>query len=103
MWHTLVNLPESSYPESSATAGFSYGLLKAVRLQYLPKRFQALGQKGLAAILARIDDHGLLQQVSMGTVVGKDLDDYRRVPQGPQPYGQSMALLLLLEALKWAD
>lgn len=100
MWHTLVNLPESSYPEASATAGFSYGLLKAARRRDLPERFRTVALKGLEAILRRIDDRGLLTQVSGGTCVGADLDDYRRIPLVPQPYGQSMALLLMLEALK---
>lgn len=100
MWHTLVNLPDSSYPESSATAGFSYGMLKATRLNYLPKKYRTVAVKGLEAILSRIDDKGLLQQVSGGTCVGADLDYYRQISVGPQTYGQSLALLLLLEALK---
>lgn len=103
MWHTLVNLPESSYAEASATAGFSYGLLKAARLGYLDKRFAHAGRMGLEAILVRIDENGILQQVSAGTCVGADLDYYRQIPLAPQPYGQSLALLLLLEALEWTQ
>jgi unsaturated rhamnogalacturonyl hydrolase len=35
LWHTLVDDP-TSYLEASATAGFAYGILKAVRLGLLP-------------------------------------------------------------------
>lgn len=101
MWHTLINLPESSYPEASASAGFSYGLLKAVRLGYLDASFRSAGERGLAAIWKRIDEKGILQQVSAGTCVGTDLDYYRQIPLSPQPYGQSLALLALLEGLEW--
>lgn len=101
MWHTLINLPESSYPEASASAGFSYGLLKAVRLGYLDASFRSAGERGLAAIWKRIDEKGILQQVSAGTCVGTNLDYYRQIPFSPQPYGQSLALLALLEGLEW--
>lgn len=36
LWHTLLDDP-SSYVESSATAGFAYGILKAVHKRYLPR------------------------------------------------------------------
>ena len=75
-------------------------MLKATRLNYLPKKYRTVAVKGLEAILSRIDDKGLLQQVSGGTCVGADLDYYRQISVGPQTYGQSLALLLLLEALK---
>ena len=100
MWHTLLNDPES-YLESSATAGFSYGLLKAARLGYLPREYTECGLKGLAAICERIDENGILQEVSAGTCLSDSLDYYRNIPRSAQPYGQSMALLLLMEALRW--
>ncbi len=100
MWHTLID-DASSYLESSATAGFSYGLMKAARLGYLPKDCGEAGKRGLEAILQRIDSEGLLLGVSAGTCVSDSLDYYRGIRQNAQPYGQSMALLLLDEALKW--
>ena len=57
--------------------------------------------KGLEAISARIDANGLLQDVSAGTCLSDSLDDYRTIRRNAQPYGQSMALLLFTEALKW--
>ena len=100
MWHTLLNDPES-YLESSATPGFSYGLLKAARMGYLPREYAECGLKGLEAICERIDENGILQEVSAGTCLSDSLDYYRNIPRSAQPYGQSMALLLLMEALRW--
>jgi len=103
MWHTLIDQPQSSYPEASATAGFGYGILKAVRLGYLDSSYVETGRKSLLAIVKRIDSQGILQQVSAGTCVGADQDYYRKIPLSSQPYGQSMALLLLLEATHWVE
>lgn len=101
MWHTLINEPETSYAESSATAGFAYGMLKAARLNYLDASYAECGFKALNAIIERIDDDGILTGVSAGTCLMDTLDGYRAIPQSAQPYGQSMALLLILEALRW--
>jgi unsaturated rhamnogalacturonyl hydrolase len=102
MWHTLINDPDS-YLESSATAGFSYGLLKAARMGYIDRRFAQCGLRGLTAIWQRIDENGILTQVSGGTCLRDSLDYYRNIRLSAQPYGQSMALLLLLEALQWTE
>jgi len=101
MWHTLINEPETSYAESSATAGFAYGILKAARLGYIDSSYADNGFKALSAILSRIDDSGILTDVSAGTCLMDTLDGYRNIRINAQPYGQSMALLLILEALKW--
>lgn len=100
MWHTLINDP-SSYLESSATAGFAYGILKAVRKGYLPEKYAENGLKALDAICQRITAKGVLTEVSGGTCVSDSLDYYRSIPICTPPYGQSMALLLLMEALHW--
>ena len=99
MWHTLLD-DESSYLESSATAGFSYGLLKAARMGYLPEEYGKAGMKGLRAILGLIDEKGILHSVSAGTCLSDSLDYYRSIRLDAQPYGQSMALLMMTEALK---
>ena len=102
MWHTLIT-DESSYLESSATAGFSYGLMKAARLGYLPGEYAACGLRGAQAILGRIDENGILSDVSAGTCLSGSLDYYRNIRINAQPYGQSMALLMLMEAVKRAE
>ena len=101
MWHTLINDVEGSYAESSATAGFSYGLLKAARKGYLDGKYKEVALSGFEAIWKRIDDNGILTDVSAGTCLMDTLDGYRNIRRNAQPYGQSMALLVTLEALKW--
>lgn len=101
MWHTLVNEPDTSYAEASATAGFAYGILKACRLGFLDQAHAPGALRALDAIAQRVDDHGLLTQVSRGTRLMNTLDQYRQVPLGAEPYGQSLALLLFAEADYW--
>ncbi|MCQ6557586.1 beta-galactosidase BglB [Paenibacillus mendelii] len=99
MWRTLLDDPDS-YVESSATAGFAYGILKAVRKGYLPDSFRACGWKALQAVVSRIDDDGMVQNVSYGTCVGDTLQYYKGISVCPMPYGQAMTLLMLVESLK---
>mgnify|MGYP001325796794 CR=1 FL=1 len=99
LWHTLLNDP-SSYLEASATAGFAYGLLKAVRKGYLPRKYEAVGVKAVRAVLANVDESGELKQVSFGTPMGHDLQFYRDIPLTSMPYGQSLAILALTEFLR---
>lgn len=99
MWHTLLDDP-TSYEETSATAGFAYGILKAVRKGYLSESYRACGLRALEAVIRRIDEHGTVQGVSYGTRMGLSKQFYKEVPQSPMPYGQSMTLLMLVESLK---
>lgn len=99
MWHTLIIDPES-YVEASATAGFAYGILKAVRLGYIPEKYRECGIKGLMAIIDRISEDGTVTDVSYGTAISDSMQKYRDVPICPMTYGQALTLLLLTEGLK---
>ena len=96
LWHTLLDDPES-YCEASATAGFAYGILKAVRKGYLDAAYAPVAEKAVRGIVANISADGELQQVSFGTGMGPDLDFYRAIPRTSMPYGQAMAILCLAE------
>lgn len=98
MWHTLIDDP-TTYTEASATCGFGYGILKAVRLGYLPAEYEAVGQRAVSAILKRVGKNGEVGDVSHGTGIGKSLDDYKSIPIRPMAYGQALATLLLAEAM----
>lgn len=98
MWHTLLDDP-TSYEETSATAGFAYGILKAVRKGYLSEGYRETGMRALKAVITKIDANGTVQGVSYGTRMGRTLDFYKEIPQCPMPYGQSMTLLMLAESL----
>ncbi len=96
LWHTLIN-DETSYLEASATAGFCYGILKGIRLGYLDESFKDCGMRALKAIIGNIDGNGELANVSYGTNVGRTLQHYRDIPLVKMHYGQSLALLALIE------
>ncbi|WP_246096511.1 glycoside hydrolase family 88/105 protein [Paenibacillus sinopodophylli] len=99
MWHTLLNDP-NSYKETSATAAFAYGILKAVRKGYLDESFAACGWRAVEAVVNQIGGDGIVQGVSYGTGMGRTLQYYKDIPRCPMPYGQSMTLLMLVETLK---
>jgi len=102
MWLTLLDEPESegSYPEASATAGFAYGMLKAIRKRYISKEYEGVALKAVRAVLERISKDGELQEVSFGTGMGHDLQHYKDIALTSMPYGQSMAIMLLGELLR---
>ena len=98
LWHTLLDDP-SSYVESSATAGFAYGILKAVHKRYLPQEYKEVAYCAIQGLLEQIDEKGEVQNVSIGTGMGDSLDFYRNIGITAMPYGQSLTVLCLTELL----
>lgn len=98
MWRTLLNQPDS-YLEASGTAGFTYALLKGIRLGLLDECYHDAAWKGVDALLSRISPQGEVADVSTGTSVGHDLDHYRKIAIKQRAYGQSLTMLALTEAL----
>ncbi len=99
LWHTLLDDPDS-YLEASATAGFAYGILKAVRKRYIGAEYAAVGEKAMCGIVANISPEGELLQTSFGTGMGSNLEFYRQIPLTSMPYGQAMAILCMTEYLR---
>lgn len=99
MWHTLIS-DETSYCETSATAGFAYGLLKGVRLGLLDKSYKEAALKAARAVMDNILPDGTVQGVSSGTAMGQNLQFYRDIPQYPMAYGQALTMLMLEELLE---
>lgn len=100
LWHTLIN-DESSYLEASGSAGFCYGILKGIRKGYLDKgEYEACGRLALEAIISNISPEGELKNVSYGTNVGRTLEHYKEIPLIKMHYGQSLAMLALIEGLE---
>lgn len=99
LWHTILDDP-SSYLETSASCGFAYGILKAIRKGYIDDKFYEIGQKALVGVIEQINNEGIVDGVSYGTPVFNSIEEYKNIPICPMPYGQSMALLLLVEAMK---
>lgn len=103
LWRTLIDHPESegSYLETSATAGFAYGMLKALRLRYISgKEYEESALKAIKAVLANVSKEGELEGTSFGTGMGHDLKHYKDIPITCMPYGQAMAIMALGEFLR---
>ncbi|MFV0296274.1 MAG: glycoside hydrolase family 105 protein [Hyphomicrobiaceae bacterium] len=100
-WHTLLDDP-ASYEEISATAAIGYALLKGHRLGLGGAEWRAAGLRALDATIRNIGADGMVSNVSYGTRMGHDLQFYRDIPVHPTGYGQSMAILLLVESLNIA-
>jgi unsaturated rhamnogalacturonyl hydrolase len=100
MWHTLLDEPDS-YLEASATCGFAYGILKGIHDGLLPPSYRPAADAAIQATLQNINPQGIVERVSYGTPMGRDSRDfYKKIPIRPMPYGQSLALLALMEALE---
>lgn len=102
LWTTLLDLPEEegSYVESSATAGFAYGILKAVRRRYISETYKEFGLKAVKAVMEKINNQGELIDTSFGTGMGHDLQHYLKIERTSMPYGQAMAIMALVEFLR---
>ncbi len=99
MWHTLIDDP-GSYVEASATCGFAYGILRAVHTGLIDEKYAAAAWKALTPIMGYISDEGVVHQVSYGTPMGRESKDfYKNIELKSMPYGQALAMLLLIECL----
>lgn len=98
LWHTLIN-DETSYLESSATAGFAYGILKAVHKRYVDKKYEETAFKAVEGLLKEINEDGEVGHVSVGTGMGDSLEFYKNIGMTAMPYGQSLTVLALTELL----
>ncbi|HOA79376.1 MAG TPA: glycoside hydrolase family 88 protein [Bacilli bacterium] len=98
LWRTLID-DETSYLEASCAAGFGFGILKAVRKGYTDDKREESGLKALKAVIENIGADGILKLVSGGTRMGLTKDFYKSIPIKPEPYGQAMAMLILIEGL----
>lgn len=99
LWHTLID-DSSSYLEVSASAGFAFGILKAVRMRYISKEYQSIGLKGLEAVINNVNEKGIVQNVSFGTPMGPSKDFYKAIKLTAMPYGQAMTLLCIVERMR---
>ncbi|KKY19973.1 putative glycoside hydrolase family 105 protein [Phaeomoniella chlamydospora] len=101
LWRTLLDVPESegSYLETSAAAGFAYGILKSIRKRYIPREeYEDVAIKAVKGVLAKTrQEDGELLDVSFGTAMGSDREHYLKIERTSMPYGQAMAIMALGE------
>ena len=99
LFTTLVDV-EETYCETSATAAIAYGVLKGVRLGWLPQEmYREMGMLSARAVIGQIDETGAVQGVSGGTGMGHDLQHYKDIIVTPTAYGQGLTFLMLTELM----
>ena len=53
--------------------------------------------RAFEAVMARIDEEGIVLEASRGTMLGWDIQYYCDIAMAPVPYAQALTILLLLE------
>ncbi|WP_216234738.1 glycoside hydrolase family 88 protein [Paenibacillus sp. GP183] len=56
--------------------------------------------ESINAVIVRIDEKGIVREVSYGTPVDKDKQFYKDIPISPMTYGQALTMLCLIEGLR---
>ncbi len=98
LWHTVMTRPDF-YQETSGSAGFSGGIMKAVRLQILDAGYLPRAHKAVEGVVAKIDTEGAVQGVSGGTPIMPSIEAYGKLTCYPTLYGQGLTLMMLSEYL----
>lgn len=98
LWTTLLD-DSSSYEETSAAAGFAYGILRGIHMKLLDEKYFECAMRAVDGVMDQIRDDGTVEGVSYGTGMGRTLDHYREIPICPMAYGQSLTALMLCEAM----
>ncbi len=99
LFTTLIDV-EDSYCETSATAAIAYGMLKGIRMGWLPQEpYQQTAMLSARAVMDQIDETGAVQGVSGGTGMGHSLQHYRDIIVTPKASGQGLTVLMLTELM----
>lgn len=98
LWHTVMTRPDF-YQETSGSAGYAGGIMKAVRLHMLEPGTMANALKAMEGVIAKINPEGAVEGVSGGTPIMPTIDAYGKLTRYPTLYGQGLTLLMLSEDL----
>lgn len=101
-WRTVLD-DASTYAETSVTAGVAFAARKAVRLGLADRRFGAMAERAMRAVVGRIDPQGDVLGGSSGTPVCSGASAYNAIPTEVTPFAQGLALLALCEAARAAS
>jgi unsaturated rhamnogalacturonyl hydrolase len=82
LWYQLLD-KNDSYPESSCTAMFVYGVAKAVNKGWIDKRYASIAVSGWEGLKKKeINEKGQLKDICVGTSIENDLTYYYKRPVG---------------------
>ncbi len=79
LWHQLLDKPDS-YPETSCTAMFVYGIAKAVNEGWVDKDYMDVAECGWNGLKSMLDKDCNLQNVCMGTGIRQSQSYYYNRP-----------------------
>jgi len=95
MWATVVDHPETTYPESSVTAGTVYGVLRGHKLGYFDEKYLPMAEKAMKALVENVAQDGGVQLGSTGTPIKEDAVAYNDIPYFVTPFTQGLAMMAL--------
>ena len=100
LWHQLIDKPDS-FPETSGTSMFTYGIAKAVNRGWIPDHYASIALRAWQGMSAFVDKAGRLEGVSMGFNIRQDLPFYYNQPyESGGTHGLGAFLLAGLEVSK---
>lgn len=98
LWHTVLADPDS-YEEVSGSAAIAGGILKGIKMGILNETYHDCAARAIEGICNNIAEDGTVLNVSAGTGMGYNAEHYKNITIRPMAYGQSLALISLIEAL----
>lgn len=99
MFYTVIDRSDG-YPETSATAGFAYGVLRGITDGYIDVCYKEIYEKAAQGVISQINSSGEVEGVSGGTPIMDSIEEYHGIEVLPTPYGQGLTLLMLTELYK---
>jgi unsaturated rhamnogalacturonyl hydrolase len=93
LWHQLLDKPDS-YPETSCTAMFVYGIAKAVNEGWVHSDYMQVAEFGWEGLRSMMTDDYDLKNVCIGTGIRPSLTYYYNRPTGTNGHHALGALLL---------
>lgn len=101
LWGQLVDDPES-YSETSASAMFAYAFATGVQVGVLGDEYRDAAVRAYNALVARLDGHGNLADVCVGTGWKNSRHHYLTRPRANgDPHGQAPLLWLCRALMAW--
>jgi len=95
LWGQLVTDPES-WDETSGSAMFTYAFVEGVRNGWLPAKYAKAARKAWIGLCSKLDDHGNIADVCLGTDQLDDRDYYLSRPRvNGDPHGQAPMLWIV--------
>jgi rhamnogalacturonyl hydrolase YesR len=82
LWNQLLD-KKDSYLETSASAMFTYAIAKAVNEGWIPKSYINIAKDGWKGVASKVDKHGRISDVCIGTGTSEAIGFYYRRPVPP--------------------